>query len=308
MSSWTRNPATERSPAADTDTKTQGPGSAPYRLRQYGDIIFSIFVPEFVLTETRLPWHTLILVQSGELRAETASGQACIKAGQMVFIRRSCRLKILKQACEGHPYQAISLRLQRPLLRAVLRSHKEQTQPQSSLLQHAVSGAAVPDLLALPPDPYLLSLFASLQPLTETDLAPEPELCESKIAEAVRCLLRLHPELSGALFDFSSPWKIDLKAFMEENFTQSLTISEFASYCGRSLAAFKRDFSALYQQSPERWLTERRLQRARDLLSRGKGTASDIYLQVGFKNRTHFARIFHQRFGITPREAMPQAN
>jgi AraC family transcriptional regulator, exoenzyme S synthesis regulatory protein ExsA len=56
-----------------------------------------------------------------------------------------------------------------------------------------------------------------------------------------------------------SPWKIDLLDFMEKNFCEDLSMEEFASYSGRSLATFKRDFKKASPLSPQKWLIEKPL-------------------------------------------------
>ena len=64
--------------------------------------------------------------------------------------------------------------------------------------------------------------------------------------------------------------KIELKDFMEKNFKNDMSMSEFAQASGRSLSTFKRDFKKFSELSPERWITARRLTAAYDLLRRRK--------------------------------------
>ena len=78
-------------------------------------------------------------------------------------------------------------------------------------------------------------------------------------------------------------------------------MSEFARVSGRSLSTFKRDFKKMSELSPERWLTDRRLRAALDLLKRGR-RVSDACFDVGFKNVSHLSAIFKKKFGITPGE------
>ncbi len=101
--------------------------------------------------------------------------------------------------------------------------------------------------------------------------------------------------------------KIDLEDFMERNFRSDLSMTEFARAAGRSLSTFKRDFKQFSTLSPERWLTNRRLLAAHDLLRRGR-RVSDVCFDVGFKNVSHFSAIFKRKFGQTPgqvRKAQP---
>lgn len=93
--------------------------------------------------------------------------------------------------------------------------------------------------------------------------------------------------------------KIDLKDFMEKNFKSDMSMSEFARASGRSLSTFKRDFKRMSELSPERWLTDRRLRAAIEMLRRGQ-RVTDTCFDVGFKNVSHFSAIFKRKFGVTP--------
>lgn len=93
--------------------------------------------------------------------------------------------------------------------------------------------------------------------------------------------------------------KIDLQSFMEKNFKKDYSMTEFARATGRSLSTFKRDFKSFSDLSPERWLTNRRLHAAFDLLRKGR-RVSDVCFDVGFKNVSHFSAIFKKKFGQTP--------
>lgn len=95
--------------------------------------------------------------------------------------------------------------------------------------------------------------------------------------------------------------KVNLQDFMEKNFRCDFSMSEFATLSGRSLSTFKRDFKKMSELSPERWLTNRRLIAAYDLLKRGRRVSAACY-DVGFKNVSHFSAIFKKKFGITPGE------
>lgn len=62
--------------------------------------------------------------------------------------------------------------------------------------------------------------------------------------------------------------------------------------------------------TPSRYITERRLQRAREQLVSGAAagaTIADIAYRWGFSSQAHFARLFRARFGCTPTEARAQA-
>ena len=108
--------------------------------------------------------------------------------------------------------------------------------------------------------------------------------------------------MPDSFFHQAQAQKIDLQEFMEKNFKRDMSMSEYAKASGRSLSTFKRDFKKMSELSPERWLTQRRLFAALELLKRGR-RISDACFDVGFKNVSHFSAIFKKKFGITPSEA-----
>lgn len=121
-----------------------------------------------------------------------------------------------------------------------------------------------------------------------------------KLQEGVHSLLNIDIKFYSSLFDFTEPWKIDLLEFMEKNFTYDLTMEEFASYTGRSLATFKRDFKKISLLSPQKWLIEKRLQAAHQQIKDGHKKVSDVYMDVGFKNLSHFSSAYKKLFGVSP--------
>ena len=88
--------------------------------------------------------------------------------------------------------------------------------------------------------------------------------------------------------------------FHGQNYTEDLTLEEFASYTGRSLATFKRDFAKISTLSPQRWITEHRLEKAKKMLLEDGVSAQEVSYMVGFKNRSHFSQAFKKQYGYAP--------
>ena len=263
------------------------------RIFSYADVIYSCFLPEDELVEFRLPVSALVYVYSGVMEAEFGSKKLKIEAGNYVFLQRDHRLKLSKHAQGDKPYKAISIRLQRNFLRQCFADLPSRLIPtDAKRFRDAV--------IVLDNKPDIQSLFLSLFPYTDNRIEPREEIIKLKMREAVDCLLNLNEKFYPTLFDFSTYWKIDLLGFMEKNFTQNMSMKEFANYTGRSLATFKRDFSKISDLTPEKWLLQKRLDKAYDLLKSGESTPSCVYAEVGFKNRSHFALAFRKHFGMTP--------
>lgn len=116
----------------------------------------------------------------------------------------------------------------------------------------------------------------------------------------VLILLKVNPTLKNVLFDFSEPGKIDLEAFMLQNFHFNVAMKRFAYLTGRSLATFKRDFEKIFHASPSRWLQQKRLQEAYYLIKEKGRKTSDVYLEVGFEDLSHFSFAFKKAYGVAP--------
>ncbi|MDQ1165566.1 AraC-like DNA-binding protein [Flavobacterium sp. SORGH_AS 622] len=112
--------------------------------------------------------------------------------------------------------------------------------------------------------------------------------------------MQCKPELKDILFDFNEPGKIDLEAFMKKNFHFNVQLDRFAYLTGRSLATFKRDFQRIFEVSPSRWLLQKRLQQAYYLIKEKGKTPTEVYLEVGFEDLSHFSFAFKKQYGLSP--------
>ena len=81
-----------------------------------------------------------------------------------------------------------------------------------------------------------------------------------------------------------------------------ISMEEIANYTGRSLSTFKRDFKKCSTLSPREWLIHRRLEAPTMLIRKGGRKVSDICFEVGFKNLSHFSKIYKETYGIPPTE------
>lgn len=111
-------------------------------------------------------------------------------------------------------------------------------------------------LRVLPSDrPDIRSLFESVIPYFEAGEKPSEDMLKLKMTEGVYVLLRTDRNLYASLFDFVEPWKIDILDYLNENYMLDLSMNEIASYTGRSLATFKRDFAKVSDLPPQSGLS-----------------------------------------------------
>lgn len=149
----------------------------------------------------------------------------------------------------------------------------------------------------------LHTFFNSMMPHFDASKKPDASLLDLKFRELILTLAD-NPANKELLSYFNTlmqnPQAISLKTIMEENFRFNLKLEEFAKLSAKSLSAFKRDFEKTYQTSPGKWLLEKRLQLAHQLLSTLSKTVGEVAFESGFENISHFSRAFRKRFGVSP--------
>ncbi|WP_307605926.1 AraC family transcriptional regulator [Paenibacillus sp. V4I9] len=87
---------------------------------------------------------------------------------------------------------------------------------------------------------------------------------------------------------------------IEENIFNPLSLNDLAYLSGRSLSTFKREFKEIYNTSPLHYIRNRRLEKAKELLTHTSLSVTDVCFSTGFENIAHFSKVFKERFGISP--------
>lgn len=88
---------------------------------------------------------------------------------------------------------------------------------------------------------------------------------------------------------------------LDHSLGSGISLQALADEAGLSRAHFSESFRRSTGQSPHRYLTQRRLERARDLLRHSALSIADIALHCGFSSQAHFTEYFRRGVGITPR-------
>lgn len=94
----------------------------------------------------------------------------------------------------------------------------------------------------------------------------------------------------------------EFKSTIEQNYLYSLTLEEFAQLTHRSISTFKRDFNEVFKQPPSKWFIGKRLEHAAQLLKKTQLPISQVALDSGFTNSSHFSHRFKLHFKMKPLE------
>jgi AraC-like DNA-binding protein len=89
------------------------------------------------------------------------------------------------------------------------------------------------------------------------------------------------------------------RAFLDAHFTRTVASEELEAVTGLDRYSLARHFRARLGTSPYRYLTMRRLDRAKAGILAGHSLAEAAFM-AGFADQSHMTRQFKQAFGLTP--------
>lgn len=93
-----------------------------------------------------------------------------------------------------------------------------------------------------------------------------------------------------------------------ENFASDISVRSLASACSISVSALERRFKKHLDKTPRQYITEVRLDNARQMLLETDRPIGAIALETGFADHSHFTRAFSRHYGESPRQARGRVN
>jgi AraC-like DNA-binding protein len=259
------------------------------------DIKRSSFEDQFFKADVLFDDHLLVWLISGETRIVQADKTYLFGAGDTLLFPRHLLATVINYPKNGLPHQAVAMHLTQTRLKSYY--HKNG-------LPDKLSPIPQPVFQTFAQHPLLKSCLASLIPYFELKENLPEAIASLKIEEAIHVVRMIAPDIDQALTNFAEPGKIGIADFMERNYMFNMPVEKFGYLTGRSLTTFKRDFKKAFQTTPQKWLTQKRLELAHYQIREKNRRPSEVYLETGFENLSHFGYAFKKQFGYAPTESM----
>ena len=92
------------------------------------------------------------------------------------------------------------------------------------------------------------------------------------------------------------------KKYIAENIDKRFGISDICDYIGYSKSTLLGAFKKKYGKTVNDYVTELRLERAKNLLSESGRTICEVAGLSGFNDQSYFSKVFSKKYGISPTE------
>jgi len=90
--------------------------------------------------------------------------------------------------------------------------------------------------------------------------------------------------------------------YIETRLGETISLDDLAGEACLSPFHFARLFAQAMGQPPHRYVVERRVAAARQLLARPHSSMAEVALETGFGTQANFSRVFRKLTGLTPRQ------
>ena len=98
-----------------------------------------------------------------------------------------------------------------------------------------------------------------------------------------------------------TPWRETLaKQLILDRLDETIEVTELAQACALSRSHFSRAFKCSTGLSPQDWIRNQRIARAKQLIQDTDMTLTQISLECGFCDQAHFCHMFTRSEGINP--------
>ena len=238
-----------------------------------------------------------ILSLEGQASIFSAQGQTIIEGGESILMKCGHYLNRWTSKGPNQPSEAL-----------VVKFYPE-------IFQQLFSGP-IPGLVEEKPDSsrtlvrkfaadqMIASYAKSLKFYFENPSLVTDELILLKVKELVLLLIKLDTgnQVRTIIRDLFNPQEFSLKQVVEYHLFDPLSIEELSGLANVSVPTFKRKFKQFFGESPGRYIRQKRMERARELLKINTDSITEVAFKCGYPDPGHFSKVFRQHVGLSPRQ------
>ncbi|MBL4707594.1 MAG: helix-turn-helix transcriptional regulator [Flavobacteriales bacterium] len=123
-----------------------------------------------------------------------------------------------------------------------------------------------------------------------------------KFKEFIELMLhtRNAPEIKHIIQNLFKTNTIAFKEIVKAHIFSEITIEDLAMLTNCSLATFKRKFKEYFNDTPQNYFVNKRLEQSANQLRYSDKNIGEIAFDCLFKNTSHFSTVFNKKYAISP--------
>ena len=239
-----------------------------------------------IKANVQLTHNLLVFVLEGRKRIYHRDGVYEVNAFEGAFLKKGSYLMSEKRSADNH-------------YKAVLFCFNQEVAHEAISVPHAKPSAGSVHFINHTASLETLLTKVVLQ-LSTSQIEDTSVLTKNSVSQLLVHICKTDALLANIIAEQTEDHDKALRDVMDNHFTEALPLQQLAFLSGHSLASFKRQAEKLLGTSPHRWIRNKRLELARQLVESGETAIADIGYAVGYINTSHFIKLFKEAFGQTP--------
>ena len=131
----------------------------------------------------------------------------------------------------------------------------------------------------------------------------DEEVLALKLKEIILILSKIdNSGVQEILKNLFNPTSVAFKQTIEAHLFSQLSLDDLASLTNNSISSFQRQFKKIYNTTPAKYIKNKRLERAAELLKISDLSITEISDECVYSDIAHFSNSFKEKFNSTPSE------
>lgn len=237
----------------------------------------------------------LCTIVEGEKNLEIGNKNIVYSKNQFLILppHSSVNMYIPKQT------KAFVLELSDKLISSVANKLMDYSEPSKSLLYPSKDIVMDRRFVLRDNDPSIKSDMDFLKSYATSNVNRDPFLVDLYAQKLVYDLLKIFPY--DYLKSLRSNSELDRAiAYIHTNLKDPIKVGVLSEISGMSESNFSHTFKKIYGESPQKYIHNAKLELSVDLLR--NDSVTDVALQLGFDNISHFIKLFKNKYNLTPKQ------
>ena len=235
-----------------------------------------------------------VFVTNGKKMWKTHRNKYVVKAGDALFVKKGANIA---HQFHSEDYCALMIFMPDEFIKKFILKFADTISFSNDKNKSESDG-----VLRINIDAFLTSYMKSLEVYFKAQDTPNINVIKLKFEELLLNIFTSenNRNIASYLSSIQSSNTTQLKQIMVDNYPYNMKLEEYAALANMSLSTFKRNFKSVFNESPGRWIVNKKITLATKFLKTTDKTVNEIAYDCGFEDPSHFIKVFKKYQNTTP--------